>query len=309
MPKVKYQDISFRRETLALVNQCNDTIAEYRAQGFVLTVRQLYYQLVARDFIPNRQTEYKRLDSIVNKARLAGLIDWLTIEDRTRNLRELPTWAHPGQIVKDAAKQFGVDMWEDQDYRPEVWIEKDALLGVIEGICNELDVPFFSCRGYTSQSEMWMAAQRLRRYEQQKQTAIIFHLGDHDPSGRDMTRDINDRLSMFMGGTEVKRLALNVDQVEEYDPPPNPAKTTDSRYPAYIAEFGEESWELDALKPTVIADLIGTAVTPLIDDELWEEKKAEVEEHRRMLGLVATNWPKVVKAVSNNKQKRGLAKR
>jgi hypothetical protein len=169
-------------------------------------------------------------------------------------------------------------------------------VGVIEGICEELDVPFFSCRGYTSQSEMWGAGRRLLRYKRHgDQTPIIFHFGDHDPSGKDMTRDIADRLEMFMGGLEVKRMALNMDQVEEYEPPPNPAKTTDSRYGAYIAEFGAESWELDALEPAVIAGLIRTAVTALIDQDLWDARKAEVEKNQKLLGLVAEKWPAVVR--------------
>lgn len=302
MPKIKYQDISFHRGTLALIEECNEIIASYTAQGFVLTLRQLYYQLVSRDLIPNQQREYKRLGSIVNDARLAGLIDWRAIEDRTRELRELATWGEPSEIVATAAQQFRLDMWAGQPYRPEVWIEKDALLGVIEGICNELDVPFFSCRGYTSQSEMWVAAMRLRAHmkgngSRKPQTPIIFHFGDHDPSGKDMTRDITDRLSTFMGGVKVYRLALNVDQVEKYNPPPNPAKTTDSRYAAYILEFGKESWELDALEPTVIAELIRSAVIQLINKKLWKHRQAEAEQHRRILGLAAENWPAIVKAV------------
>jgi hypothetical protein len=300
-PKIRYVSQDFQDSTLGLIERCNSIIAEYEAQGFVLTLRQLYYQMVARDIIRNRQSEYKRLGSIVNDARLAGLIDWLAIEDRTRNLLSLAHWDHPSEIIKAAGAQFRTDLWAGQDYRPEVWIEKDALLGVIEGVCDELDVPHFSCRGYTSQSEMWVAAQRLLRYAKQGQTPVIFHFGDHDPSGRDMTRDIIARLKLFMGGVKVERLALNMDQVERYDPPPNPAKTTDSRYAAYIAEFGEESWELDALEPAVIAELIRTALQKLIDSDSWEEEQARISRHRKELGLVASSWNKVVQAVKKRK--------
>jgi hypothetical protein len=304
MPKIKYKDLNLKPSTLKLVKTCNAIIAEYQAQGFTLTLRQLYYQLVSRDIIANRQREYKRLGSIVNDARLAGLIDWRAIEDRTRNLQSLSHWTNPEELVSACAEQFRVDMWADQEYRPEVWIEKDALVGVIEGVCEEFDVSFFSCRGYTSQSEMWMAAQRLKRYLDGGQTPVIFHFGDHDPSGKDMTRDITDRLELFMGGLEVKRLALNMDQVEQYEPPPNPAKTTDSRYGAYIAEFGGESWELDALEPAVIATLIRDAVTALIDQDLWDEKTAEVEKDKKLLGLVAEKWNAVVRGLAGRRSPR-----
>jgi hypothetical protein len=301
MPKIKYKDLNLQPSTLKLVKTCNAIIAEYQAQGFTLTLRQLYYQLVSRDIIANRQREYKRLGSIVNDARLAGLIDWHAIEDRTRNLQKLSHWDSPEELVRACADQYHVDMWEGQEWRPEVWIEKDALVGVIEGVCDEFDVPYFSCRGYTSQSEMWAAGQRLKMYGRHEQTPIIFHFGDHDPSGKDMTRDITDRLELFMGGLEVKRLALNMDQVEEYEPPPNPAKTTDSRYGAYIAEFGEESWELDALEPAVIATLIRTAITGLIDQELWDEKKTEVEKNQKLLGLVAQKWNAVIRSLAGGR--------
>jgi hypothetical protein len=300
MPKIKYVDKTFQPETLALIKRSNAIIAEYAAQGFVLTLRQLYYQLVSRDVIRNRQSEYKRLGSIVSDARLAGLIDWDSIEDRTRDLRKQPEWDNPAEIVEACAAQFRVDLWRGQKYRPEVWIEKDALVGVIEGVCNELGVPHFSCRGYTSQSEMWVAGQRLRGYVRSKQIPVIFHFGDHDPSGRDMTRDIVDRLELFMGGLEVKRLALNMDQVSQYNPPPNPAKTTDSRYQAYIAEFGDESWELDALEPAVIAALIRESVTALIETEGWEERQAEAERGRKELASIANNWDTVVDSLKDD---------
>jgi hypothetical protein len=234
MPKIKYKDFKFKPSTMALIVKANEIIAAYSRQGFDLTLRQLYYQFVARDIIPNTQASYKNLGSVVNDARLAGLIDWMTIVDRTRELRALPHWNDPSDIVEACGRQFNLDTWRDQPYRPEVWIEKDALVGVFERVCNELDVPLLSCRGYTSQSEMWAAGQRLLRYRKQKQTPIIFHFGDHDPSGKDMSRDIADRLELFThNAVEFQRLALNMDQVREYDPPPNPAKITDSRANAY----------------------------------------------------------------------------
>lgn len=291
MPKICYQEKRFSASSQKIIDHCNNIIAEYAGQGFVLTLRQLYYQLVSRDIIPNKQSEYKRVGSIVNDARLAGLVDWKAIEDRTRNLETLSHWNSPADIVETCAQQFHVDMWANQEYRPEVWIEKDALVGVIDGVCKELDVPYFSCRGYTSQSEMWVGGMRLRHWD--NQTPIIFHFGDHDPSGKDMTRDIQDRLELFMGGLKVERLALNMDQIETYKPPPNPAKTTDSRYGAYIVEFGESSWELDALEPRVLADLIRKSVTQLMDKHRWAEKEQERTEGRALLSKIAENWDEV----------------
>ena len=293
MPKICYVERVFSRASVELIELCNTIIADYTEQGFQLTLRQLFYQLVSRDVIANKQQEYKRIGSIINDARLAGLIDWEAIEDRTRNLRALAHWDNPPQILTSVAQQYRMNMWDNQEFRPEVWIEKDALVGVIERVCNKWDVPFFSCRGYTSQSEMWGAAMRLADHAHHGQTPMIFHFGDHDPSGKDMTRDITDRLRLFMGGIDVQRLALNMDQIEKYNPPPNPAKITDSRSTAYIREFGDESWELDALEPVVIAALIDEHIGKLIDWGNWEARQAEIDADRAKLQKVVERWKEI----------------
>jgi hypothetical protein len=294
MPKIRYQKKSFRADSLEVIERANAIIEVYAAQGFDLTLRQLFYQFVSRGLIPNKDSEYKRLGSIVNDARLAGLIDWEHITDRTRNLRGNAHWEQPQDIMRSAAYSFAIDKWADQDYRPEVWIEKDALVGVIEGVCKTLDIDFFSCRGYTSQSEMWSAGRRLERYCLEGQTPVVIHLGDHDPSGIDMTRDIGDRLDLFSGAAEVKRIALNIEQIELYNPPPNPAKVTDSRATSYISRYGSSSWELDALEPTVIAAAIEQTVLSYRDDARWEAAVRLEEQHRKDLQKAAQRWEEVV---------------
>ncbi len=294
MPLICYQEKNFRAERLQLIEVCNRIIVEYDKQGFTLTLRQLYYQLVARDIIPNRQQEYDRLGQTINDARLAGIVDWAAIVDRTRNLRELSHWESPAEIIESAANSYKLDMWEGQDFRPEVWIEKDALVGVITGVCQRLDVPFFSCRGYTSQSEMWVAGMRMLRHAKGGQAPIVFHFGDHDPSGIDMTRDICARLSLFVGAEiHVKRLALNMKQVERFKPPPNPAKVTDSRYQGYVVEFGDKSWELDALEPTVLGGLIDTAVSALRDNGKWNKQVRKQKQARALLAKAAGDWDRI----------------
>lgn len=294
MPRIAYIEKQFRGSSIAIIDQANDIIREYAAQGFSLTLRQLYYQFVARDLIPNQQKAYKRLGSIVNDARLAGLIDWHTIEDRTRFLRGLNTWDSPADIVEESARRFRIDRWKDQPDRIEVWIEKDALVGVIERVCNQNRVDFFSCRGYVSQSEMWNAAQRVARYCDNGQRVTVLHLGDHDPSGIDMSRDIADRLELFLDyeghsrgdDWELKRIALTMDQVDEHGPPPNPAKLTDARASGYVSRFGYESWELDALDPSTLAGLIRDEVEQLRDEDIWDGGRTEEEEGRARIADV-----------------------
>lgn len=303
MPKICYRAKKFSDDRMDKINKANAIITEYRNQGFELTLRQLYYQFVSRDFIANNMREYKNLGDIINDARLAGLVDWDAIVDRTRDLKSLAHWSSPADIVDACARQFRVDKWVGQPRRVEVWIEKDALVGVIEGVCNELDVAYFSCRGYTSQSEMWSAAMRLKGYRDNDQEPLVLHLGDHDPSGKDMTRDITDRLTEFSyGDIEVKRLALNMNQVEQYNPPPNPAKITDSRAEGYIAEFGTESWELDALEPAVIAQLIRENVVAVRDEAQWNRKVDEEKTARVQLTKVSNNWEEITENLPEDEE-------
>lgn len=277
-----------------VIDNANAIIAEYVKGGLVLTLRQLYYQFVARGLLPNKQTEYKRLGSIVNDARLAGLIDWGAIEDRTRNLASRPHWDSPKDLLKVAAAQYRVDKWETQPTRVEVWIEKEALAGVIAGVCEKHDVPYFACRGYGSQSELYSAGKRFRRYAEQGQRVLVVHLGDHDPSGIDMTRDNEERLRLFMedyaDALALERVALNGDQIRKYRPPPNPVKLTDSRSDAYRRDYGDESWELDALDPGLIGRLITVEVDGVRDELAWALALTRERSGRERLRNLAVTW-------------------
>ncbi len=287
MPTIAYIEKKFQAKTLAVIQDANEIIDEYRAQGYDLTLRQLYYQFVARGLIANKQTEYNRLGEIIADARMAGYIDWLAIEDRTRNIKRQSHWSDPGDMMASARASFRLDHWEGQEHRLEVWIEKEALVGVIAGICNQLDVPYYACRGYVSLSEMWRAA---RRFRASGVDTTIVHLGDHDPSGVDMTRDIDDRERIFGARVTVERIALNMDQVEQYGPPPNPAKISDSRSPEYIANYGNDSWELDALEPSVMRDLIDEKVREYRDEDKYQAVLAQEQKYIDILKHIELHW-------------------
>lgn len=294
MARIAYISKNFAPHVMAAINAANSIIAEYTAQEYSLTLRQIYYQFVARGLLANTQRNYKNLGSWINDGRLAGLIDWDAIEDRTRNLAKNNHWQDPEHLLEWAADGYGFDTWRDQPERVEIWVEKEALAGVIERPATEWDVSWFCCRGYVSQSELWNAAMRLGHFQlgdkrtgapQQKPTVI--HLGDHDPSGIDMTRDIFDRLELFIGKVNVERIALNMDQVEEHSPPPNPAKLTDSRAGGYVAEHGYDSWELDALDPTILNELISEAIMRHCDEDLLAEARAQQEVERERIRQLA----------------------
>lgn len=336
MAKIRYESWDPKADALEVIAQATDICRDYRSQGYDLTLRQLYYQFVARGLIPNTNQSYKRLGSIVNKARMAGLLDWAYIVDRTRNIAGIGSFGTPDEYIRGIADYFTVDHWVDQPYYVEVWVEKEALAGVVQRAANRFDVPYFSCRGYVSQSELWGAGRRIGRQLDQGKSVLILHLGDHDPSGIDMTRDIRERLELFTttdfyednaGGIyldegdeddegnitrsgveavkramaertlfpdddpiEIRRIALNMDQVLQYNPPPNPAKMTDSRVAGYIEQHGRQSWELDALDPSTLTDLIALHIDEVVDPELWDEHDEIQNRERARLSYVADRW-------------------
>lgn len=278
---------------LAIIETAREVCSDASAQGYNLTLRQVYYQFVAHHGLPNKQTEYKRLGGILNDARLAGLLDWSYMEDRTRNVNGgFAGYDDPGDYIEGVADGYFEALWEGQDYRPEVWIEKDALVSIVGRACGPTRTPHFSCRGYVSQSEMYDAAKRFQRRRSQGLTPVVIHLGDHDPSGIDMTRDIRDRLElMSWGDIEVKRIALTMDQVEQYNPPPNPAKITDSRAEDYIREYGPDSWELDALDPATLVDLIRDTIEEYVDRDTFDEAVRHEQDNEARIREVTDRWP------------------
>ena len=250
-----YVEKNFSKAHREVIQLANGFLDEYAADGYKASLRQLYYQFVANvpDFA-NTEQSYKRLGGIINDAKLAGLIAFSSIEDRGRSCA-VP-WNQPDMysVLSGIEYAYSEDYWAEQDYYIEVWVEKDALSGVIERPCDRWKVPWMACKGYMSGSAHWSAGNRFQAAVQEGKQPVLIHLGDHDPSGMDMTRDNAKRLSMFVGDTvDVRRIGLNMDQIRKYDPPPNPTKVTDSRAGDYIAEFGHTSWELDALAPSVIS--------------------------------------------------------
>jgi hypothetical protein len=294
MSKQFYKHTEFRAAALAMIDVMNDICDSYVAQGFVLTVRQLYYQLVARGHIENTERSYKRTTNLVNDARLAGLMDWDAIEDRTRAFIKRSRWETPNDALASVAQQFHMDLWTGQEHRVYVIVEKEALAGVLEGVCNAHDVPLLAARGYPSGTVLREFAQiDLEQCGGEEQTPVILHFGDHDPSGIDMSRDLEERIELFNEcGQAVlfRRLALNWDQIEEQKPPPNPAKVTDSRFADYARKYGMESWELDALTPTYLTDLVRKHVMEYIDVPVWNRRIKSIKHIRTRLEKTAKEF-------------------
>lgn len=284
MAKIQFRTKKFKPEALARIEQMQTIVAEYEAQDLQLTARQLYYQFVSRDLIPNTVQSYKNLTALLADARYAGLVDWDAIEDRGREPTTWRDFENLAEAVEDAVRGYRLPRWRGQEHYVELWVEKQALAGVLEPLAAEFHVTLMVNKGYSSASAMYRASRRFRRLGDGK-ARVLFYLGDHDPSGEDMVRDIEDRLVEFGAGRRlsVKKLALTMAQIDQYNPPPNPAKSTDSRYEKYAAEHGSESWEVDALPPNVLQQIIRTAFEEVIDHEALDAVLAQEQTDKAAL--------------------------
>lgn len=290
--KQKFIDHKFKPQSLEKIERINSIIDEYG--GSSLTLRQMFYQLVARGFIENSKKEYDNLGTLISKARYAGLIDWANIADKTRNhLGYSGRRREPEEEIIRAANYFSQNSWLNQPVYVECWVEKDAMYSIVKRGCRDTDTPCFSCRGYCSSSEMYQAAMHFIKREDCKERHIIY-LGDHDPSGLDMPRYIADCMKIFGANVEIHRIALTQEQIQQFNPPPSFVKTTDTRKTGYIEKYGDTCWELDALKPGYVEKLVDSAIRPYIDEKILAETLAQEAEQRQELQLVADNYANII---------------
>jgi hypothetical protein len=292
MPRIAFRKNNIRNSTLQLVSLITDIISSYDKLEITLTLRQLYYQLVSRNIIANTDKEYHRLSVLVTKARYNGYIDWDSIEDRTRKPIIPNEFNNLDEFLSYTKYWYELDYWKGQSFRPEIWVEKEALSNICLKAVEGLHVPVCVNKGYCSASTMYNNAMRIKEHLQNCEDVTIFYLGDHDPSGLHMVEDIRNRMTEFLSrisgedynfdkyrNFKVIPLALNMDQVNEFSLPENPTKLSDTRAQKYIDEFGYSSWELDALSPEYMIELIKTSIEAEINDiDAWNDMKAK-EKH------------------------------
>lgn len=306
MSKILYAPQRFTDAAHDVIAQAEAFCDQYAAQGYQLTLRQLYYRFIATDAFPesrrdavsgtkNTERNYKWLGDLVSKARVGGLIDWSHITDRGRETTGGDSgWSSPESAMRSITYAYGITHWDGQPEYIEVWVEKDALSQVVEQVAGRWDVMSFACKGSPSTSAMHDAARRLRTRENAGRKTTVIYLGDHDPTGIDISRDIADRLALFRSTAVVDRIALNWDQITD-DLPPSPVKVTDSRTNGYIDQFGtEECWELDAMEPQALDALIDAAIQAHLDHGLRQARLDREEREREQLTAIQDNFPAVL---------------
>jgi hypothetical protein len=289
--RIAFEPHGFSVESQALIAACNDILADYQARGFRMTLRQLYYQLVSRNIIPNQERAYKNLSALTTTARWAGEMDIDALEDRMRQPLLPVQFDNLQDLVKHALRAYRLPRWETQPAYVEVWCEKDALVPVLEPVARgRFHVVVMGNRGYSSTAARFEDARRFLKAMADQKACRLLYFGDHDPSGKDMVRDVEERLERCGCQVDVEAVALTREQVMQYQLPPQPAKTTDARYDAYAAEHGTDVWELDALDPSVLVGLVRDALELMRDRQayanvLCQERRDKAALRKAVQGL------------------------
>lgn len=295
--KMKFREVRLSKANKERLDVVNEIIEEYQAQDLVLTLRQLYYQLVSRDIIANKQSEYSKLSTLLKEGRMGGIVDWNAIEDRLRKPSKPAAFDTPEDGMQALISQYELPRMEGQSNYIEVWVEKDALSGVLKRVTEKYHIPILVNRGYSSASAMFDAYNRFRsgitkilnHDGDDGANVIILYLGDFDPSGVDMIRDIEERTLEFAKKhyeyfpLEIIPIALTKEQIRRYNPPPNPAKKTDPRAKEFIKKHGGTSWEVDALPPNILNRLLEDTIKGHIDIELYNDILGREEEDIKKL--------------------------
>lgn len=291
MAKEQFSSCNLQQTNQDLLDTIQKITEYYLDDGYIMTLRQLFYQLVTKDIIPNKQAEYNKLSRLLKIGRMAGLIDWEIIEDRLR-VPKLPYWClDVPDALQDTIKQFRLDRQTGQNVYVELWCEKDALSNVLYKISSKYHLNLMINRGYSSCTAMHDAFNRFKRCTWVDEKVILY-IGDHDPSGLDMIRDIEKRLNEFGEFPDIIPIALTEEQINTYNPPPNPAKMTDPRSDKYVKKHGHISYEVDALPPNILNQIVSQNVENHIDMSIFNEVLAEEEEQKKQLTAIAESWNK-----------------
>lgn len=261
-----------------------------------LTVRQIFYQLVARQYVPNEQGHYKALSAALSTARKEGLVPWRAIEDRTRPLYGSTGWDATADFLEYHIKSLP-DLYERnllarQDFYIELFVEKQALITPFTRAAGRYHILVNLGRGYSSTTVLKKMADRLGGANQRGYEPCVLAFSDLDPSGVDLVDNLSRQFEEFDVCAEIDRIALTPEQITAFDLPHDPRalKMTDSRAAAFIERHGEYAVELDALSPPILESMVHEAIEGRLDLEEFERQVEIENEEREGLAEKIEGW-------------------
>jgi len=262
-----------QKQSLELLEQVQEIIDSY---DFALTLRQIYYQLVAKQIIPNKQNYYHKLSRLCVMGRDEGILPEEGFADRLREVDKLSSWVDLNEFMETVRRSYHKDKWQNQDRYLEIWTEKDALRGVLSQVTYQYDVSLMVARGQLSRTAIYEASKRYKIKSDKE--CYLYYCGDFDPSGLSIYESIKERLSDFGVFINYERIALTQKQIEKYQLPSDPGKKTDPNYNKFVSLYGSDMVvELDSLPPDVLRDIIKDCITKNINNGLLAQVQKEEE--------------------------------
>ena len=268
--------MSLQRRSSALLEQVRETVNSY---SFPVTLRQIYYQLVARKIIPNEQRFYQSLSRLCVIGRDKGVLSEDSFADRLRVFDKRSSWEDLTEFAETVKRSYHRDGWQGQTDYIEIWTEKDALRGVIGPITEDYDVGLLVVRGQVSRTAIYEAS---RRYDGNEKERYLYYFGDFDPSGLSIYKSITERLGEFCPDVNFERVALKPEQIAAYHLPHDPAKRSDPNYKKFVGKHGDNVVELDALPPDVLRKMVESCIEAHIDVKVFERvRETEKREQKK----------------------------
>ena len=267
------------RRTKAAIATIRDGLIALAEEHAPASVRQVFYLAVSAGLVAKSEAEYKStVCRLLGDAREAGDLAWNTIVDHTRTFYRPETFTGIESALRETARTYRRNMWVNSDVHVEIWVEKDTLIGTLHRITSAYDIGLYPCRGYPSKSYLKDCAEDI---EEADRDTRIYYFGDHDPSGVDIPRFVEDKLNDFAPYADITfhRLAVLPNQITEWSLPTRPTKASDSR----SRTFEGESVEVEAIPPDRLREMCKDAITSHIDPHEWNVLVAAQKSEREML--------------------------
>lgn len=266
------------RATKAEMSRRRDALLEIVAHMKPMTVRQVFYQATVRGLVEKSEAGYNKVQTDLVQMRRSGMLPYAWLTDNTRWQRKPRTFSSVEQALHDTARLYRKSLWDDAGSYVEIWLEKDALAGVVLPITELYDVPLMVARGYASLSFLHSAAEYINELDV---PTYIYHCGDFDPSGVNAGEKIEQTLRELAPAAEIEfeRIAVTPNQIDEWRLPTRPTKKTDSR----AKNFGDISVELDAIEPRLLRQLIGDVLNEHLPSHQLRVLKAAEESERDLI--------------------------
>jgi len=263
-------------------------LAILAAEKDPITIRHLFYLLVSQGIIEKTEAAYKALCSHLSKWRRSGAVPWNSFTDSTRWHIQGTTFDNMQDALNTTVETYRRNLWADQDHYLEVWVEKDAIAGIVAPKANAFGVPVFVCRGFASLSSLFSAANTFRRMAEAGKKVIIYHFGDYDPSGVAAGQSVLKAMrDDFRVELQFIRAAVTEEQIEEMNLPTRPTKTTGTHARHWT---GGRSVELDAMPAAELRRLVESCITRHIDVDAWNTLRRTEEMERETLRQMRDNF-------------------